>query len=204
MGQAMECAVFLVEDNVDARISYEELLTAHGIRVRAYERAEDCLADVTRFDDGCLVLDQHLPGMSGLQLQAALAAKGIDLPIIFISGVADVPTAVTAMQAGAIDFLQKPTQPDAFVERVRAAILLCEHRRSERARLLELRRGLAELSARQREVLRLAAGGRSNKEIGRALGISHRTVEVHRSRLAERLNAKSPIQLVEAARLLEP
>ncbi len=195
----MTQTVFLVDDDAAVRAGLGELLAAHGVAVRTFASAEEFITAVTPNDAGCVLLDQRLPGMSGLELQAALARAGIDLPIIFLTGYGDVPSTVQAMRGGAIDYLQKPPAGEVLVARVRAAFALDEQRRTQRARRCALRGRFATLTARERDVLALAAKGLANKEIARKLAISHRTVETHRSRVMHKLNVNTLFELIDVA-----
>jgi len=140
-----------------------------------------------------------MDGMSGLVLQQRLADRQIELPIIFMSGHADVPTSVTAMRGGAVDFLEKPFRREQLLERVQEAIQNAEQRCGELVERRNLLERLARLTPREREVMSLVVEGRSNKEIGRILGTSHRTVDVHRARVMEKMDVGSPQELATLA-----
>jgi FixJ family two-component response regulator len=145
------------------------------------------------------VLDVRLPGMSGPELQAALAARGVRLPIIFLTAQGDIPTSVRAVQAGAIDFLEKPVAGDLLVQRVRGALRIDGQQRKEQAQATRAQVRYAQLTPREREVMGLLVAGQSSKEIARRLGISHRTVEIHRTRVMHKMHATNLIELAAAA-----
>ncbi len=194
-----EPTVFVVDDDAIARSLLAELLETIGYRVEAYESAESFL-DAWRPDaQGCLILDMYLPGMTGEDLQSIMQARGIFMPIVFVSGQGDIPTTVRAMRGGAVDFLTKPVDSGALRRAIESALerVRAQHREwVERQTSISL---LLRLSHRERQVLDLALSGMHNKEIGRQLGLSHRTVEVHRSRLFLKLGVGS---LIDAMRLV--
>mgnify|MGYP000907696920 CR=1 FL=1 len=187
--------VFLVDDDAAVRDSVSMLLDTAGYRVETFESGEAFLGSGRLDDPGCVILDLRMDGMSGLDVQAALGAEGSKLPVIFLTGHGDIPTTVRAIQAGALDFLTKPVQDDRLIERIENAF---EDNRDALARRHaedEERTRLSGLSARELEVLRLALAGQANKEIARTLGISHRTVEFHRSRILAKTGATNLLQL---------
>jgi two-component system response regulator DctR len=151
----------------------------------------------------CLLLDVRMPGLSGLALFDSLVERGFveALPVIFLTGHADVPTAVAAVKRGAFDFVEKPFSDNALVDRIEQALLLSEAALARRAAKRQVERALAELTEREREVMNLVVEGRPNKLIADALDISVRTVEVHRARVFEKMNVKSAVEL---ANLLHP
>jgi two-component system response regulator FixJ len=195
----MSPTVFVVDDDPAVRDSLERLLEAHGLQARAYDSAEAFLAAMHPTATGCLVLDVRLPGMSGPELQAALAARGVRLPIIFLTAQGDIPTSVRAVQAGAIDFLEKPVAGDLLVQRVRGALGIDAQQRKEQAQATRAQVRYAQLTPREREVMGLLVAGQSSKEIARRLGISHRTVEIHRTRVMHKMRATNLIELAAAA-----
>ena len=192
----MRQTVFIVEDDDAVRDSLAQVLDGAGFQVQAYASGEAFLAAYQGNPAGCAVLDVRLPGMSGPELQEALAARGADMPIIFLTGHADVPLAVQALKAGAYDFLEKPARNAALLERVRSALEFQRARHDEKASVAEERRLFELLTERERAVLLKVVAGRSSKEIGRDLGISHRTVEVHRANIMRKTRAENTIQLV--------
>jgi FixJ family two-component response regulator len=192
--------VYLVDDDDAVRDSLALLFETAGLPVECYPSAETFL-DAYRPDRaGCLVLDVSMPGLSGTELQAVLARRGFRLPIIFLTAHGDIPMTVRAIKAGAVDFLTKPVQARPLLERVQAAIAE-DLRQRERLRIEPAAAAiLASLTPRELEVAQLLVEGRTNKEIARHLGISHRTVENHRARVMEKTRTH---HLVELARLME-
>jgi two-component system response regulator FixJ len=153
--------------------------------------------------EGCLVLDIGLPGMDGIALQRALHARAVRLPIIFLTGHGDVPTAVQAVKEGAVDFLEKPAGHDVILERIRAALEAGRKRRFEERVGTELLERYQSLTPRQREIMTLVTSGLANKEVARKLDISTRTVEGHRFRIMEKMRATSLWELTEMAKACE-
>ena len=188
--------VTVIDDDAAARSSLRLLLKSLGLAANAYDSAASFLASYDPQQPGCLLVDIRMPGMSGLELQQVLNQRGTLTPIIFITGHGDVPMAVEAMQQGAFDFLQKPFRDQELLDRVQRAI---EKDRSVREQLRgneAIRRRLESLTAREHDVLELVAAGAPNKIIAHKLGISQRTVEIHRARVMEKMNADSLAQLV--------
>jgi FixJ family two-component response regulator len=192
----MRQTVFLVEDDDAVRDSLAQVLEGAGFQVRAFASGEAFMAACQGEPFGCAVLDVRLPGMSGPELQEALAARGVDMPIIFLTGHADVPLAVRALKAGAYDFLEKPTRNAALLERVRSALELQRAQHEAKASKAEELKQFELLTERERAVLLEVVAGCSSKEIARRLGISHRTVEVHRANIMRKTRAENTIQLV--------
>jgi FixJ family two-component response regulator len=195
----MSQTVFVIDDDAAVRDSLGRLLEAHRLPVRTYDSAEAFLAALRPTASGCLVLDVRLPRMSGPELQTTLAARGFHLPIIFLTGQGDVPTSVRALQAGALDFLEKPVPGELLLERVRAALRLESKQRREEARAQRARARYAQLTPREREVMSLLVAGQPNKEIARRLGISHRTVEIHRTRVMHKMHVVNLLELAASA-----
>ena len=150
----------------------------------------------TRLQPGCLILDVRMPGMSGLELQHELNRRGARFPVIFITGHGDVPMAVEAMQLGAADFLQKPFSDEQLLQRVKKALAADQEARATMAALSVTRTRLATLTPREMEVMRLVTRGKANKVIGGELGVSQRTVEIHRAHVMEKMQARSLAELV--------
>ena len=196
----MTGTVYVVEDDAAVRDALAQLLEGKRFRVKLFESAERFLEACEPGQAGCLVLDMRLPGMSGIDLQAALAARGIELPIIFLTGHGDVPSSVRALRAGAVDFLQKPAESRTLLARVGEALAQDAARRLERASQDAAHNALKELTAREREVLPLMLAGYSSKDIARRLAISHRTVEIHRARVMHKAGAETLIELAAIAR----
>jgi len=191
-----EPTVFVVDDDRAMRESLSWLLDSVGLRVRSYATAADFLAEHDPAQPGCLVLDVRMPGMSGLDLQAELARRGVELPTIVITGHAEVSMAVRAVKAGAIDFIEKPFSDQLLLDRVRQALEVDLEAREVRRRREDARRRLATLTAREREVLDLVVAGKANKEIASALGLSTKTVEVHRAHVMSKMCVDSLAELI--------
>ncbi len=189
--------VFVVDDEEPVRDSIVMLLRSVRLKTRCYADAADFLENHEPEAPGCLVLDVRMPRMSGLELQQELNRRGWTLPVIFITGHGDVPMAVEAMRAGALDFLQKPFKDDDLIRRVQKAL---EHDARERAQLRErngLMRLFEELTPREREIARRIAAGEANKVVALELGLSERTVEMHRANLLQKLGIRNLAQLVQ-------
>lgn len=196
-----DATVFLVDDDPAVRDALALLLGTAGLAVETYASAEEFLHAYRPEQAGCLVLDVTMPGMSGLDLQAELAARGVRLPIIFLTAHGSIPMSVRALKSGAVDFLEKPADGAALVDRVRAALDRDAASRVQDASAAEITARFARLTAREREIMARVAAGRSNKEIARELDISHRTVEVHRARVLEKMNARSAVELAAMAKI---
>jgi len=195
----MTGTVFVVDDDAAVRDALVQLLEADGLRAKACASAEAFLAACRPGRAGCVVLDVRLPGISGLELQRALAARGIRLPIIFLTGHGDVATSVRALKAGALDFLEKPVQGEELLAHVRNALQLNARDQREQADKTAAQARLARLTPREREVMPMVLAGHPNKEIARRLGISHRTVEIHRTRVLQKMGAATPLELAAVA-----
>ena len=188
--------IFVVDDDTAVRDALKLLLRSVGQAVETFGSAQEFLDAYGEDRPGCLVLDIRMPGMSGLELQQKLNEKHSILPIIFITGHGDVPMAVEAMQAGAVDFIQKPFRDQDLIDRINQAL---EKDGSNRAALGErndIRRRLETLTPREREVLDLVVHGKANKVIAGDLKLSQRTVEIHRARVMEKMQASSLAHLV--------
>jgi len=188
--------VFVVDDDDAVRDSLGLLMKSAGIQAEAYESAESFLAafDPARF--GCLVLDIRMPGMSGIELQRELNQRGSALPIIFITAHGDIPMAVDAVREGALDFVQKPFDDTELVTKVQRALADSMERYEEEMERAEIRHREASLTSREREVMAQVVDGKANKVIASDLGVSQRTVEIHRARVMEKMQAGSLAQLV--------
>ncbi|MEA3182739.1 MAG: hypothetical protein QOI59_6262 [Gammaproteobacteria bacterium] len=197
-----QSVVRVVDDEESVRRSLSGLLESVGLRVRTYGSAQDFLAIDSPDTPGCLVLDLHLPGMSGLDLQRQLADSGRALPVIFLTGLADVPTAVHAMKGGAVEFLTKPLNAPALLDAVRHAIEKDREARAERKSLDELRRRYDSLTPREREVLQRVIAGRLSKQIAAEFGTSEATVKEQRAQVMQKMQAHSVIALTLSAKRL--
>jgi FixJ family two-component response regulator len=188
--------VFVVDDDDAVRNSLRLLLKSASLSTTAFASAQEFLAGWTADQPGCLVLDVRMPGMSGLELQEELNRRGAIIPVIFISGHADVPMAVEAIQHGAFDFLQKPFSDQDLIDRIQRALAADAGNRQALSQLDELRKRYASLTPREQEVLVLVTDGRANKVMAGDLGLSQRTIEIHRARVMEKMGARSVAQLV--------
>jgi two-component system, LuxR family, response regulator FixJ len=188
--------ICVVDDDAAARSSLRLLLKSLGLAATSYDSAAAFLADYDPEQPGCLLLDIRMPGMSGLELQQQLNQRGTLAPIIFITGHGDVAMAVEAMRRGAFDFLQKPFRDQELLDRVQRALARDRSMREQLRGPEALRRRLDSLTAREQDVLDLVASGAPNKIIAHKLGISQRTVEIHRGRVMEKMSADSLAQLV--------
>jgi FixJ family two-component response regulator len=191
-----ESTVFVVDDDQAMRHSLQWLIESVGLRVQTFGSAEEFLQIYYPGQAGCLLLDVRMPGMSGLDLQSYLARDQISLPVIIITGHGDVPMAVKAMQAGAMDFIEKPFKDDDLLASIRTALTADQKRRSERLKRAEIATRLAELTPREHEVMDMVTGGKSNKDIAATLGVSTKTVEAHRARVMDKMRADSLADLV--------
>ena len=193
--------VFIVDDDPAVRDAISLLLRTDELAVATFASAAAFLESPAVEQPGCLVLDVRMPGMSGLDLQKQLRARGCHTPILFITGHGDVPMAIRAMKGGAFDFLEKPFQGETLQKRVQEALALDARQRSHQARRVQARARLALLSPREREVLDRVAAGQYNKVIAFELGISLSTVEIHRKRVMEKLEAESLSDLIQTLAL---
>ncbi|MCZ7563825.1 MAG: response regulator transcription factor [Burkholderiales bacterium] len=191
--------VHVVDDDESFRTALMRLLQAAGFEVRGYASAGDFLIAWPGDAAGCVLLDVNMPGPSGLDLQAAFASHGIDLPIVFLTGHGDVPMSVRAMKAGAVDFLTKPVEREPLFKAVREALARDARVRDAGGRLRELRALYDRLTPREREVLAGVIAGKLNKQIAADIGAAERTVKAHRAQVLEKLRAGSVAELVRIA-----
>ena len=192
-----EPKVFIVDDDSAIRVAMQALMESVDLPHEILESADSFLEKYG--DDagpGCLVLDIRMPGLGGLELQDELLRRNNSMPIIFITGHGDVPMAVEAMRKGAVDFIQKPFRDQELLDRVHMALRTDEERRSEARRVGEVRQLVERLTQREREVFDLVVTGKPNKVIAYELGVSQRTVEIHRARVMEKMKARSLADLV--------
>ncbi len=188
--------VNVVDDDASVRKSLTMLLKSVGLRAKTYASAQEFLDTFERGVPGCLVLDVRMPGMSGVELQQKLLSMNVHLPIIFITAHGDVPMAVETMKAGAIDFIQKPFRDQDLIDRIQTALAEDERLRKLSANRAEIAERQETLTPREREVMDLVVGGAPNKAIAAELGLSERTVEIHRSRVMTKMGAESLAHLV--------
>jgi two-component system response regulator FixJ len=195
--------VYIVDDDPGIRFSIALLLETANIRSECFASAEDFLQACGAQAQGCLLLDVSLPGMSGPQLQDALTRRKLDLPIIFLTGYADMPTVVEAMRNGAIDFLAKPVNGAQLLERVQSALELHRTRLQAAKKRRHFMDQLVRLTPREREFLAHAIAGKANKEISADMQISPRTTEGHRARIYLKTNVSSLLELTQQATLAD-
>ncbi len=193
---SIEPTVFVVDDDEAVRKAMQLLLESVGLNGQAYPSAEDFLGAYDSDRPGCLVLDVRMPGTSGLALQERLAAQGIDIPIIFITGHGDVPTSVRAMKAHAFDFIEKPFNDQDLLDRIHEAIEWDANTRQKRAKTAKIAALIDSLTTREREVMGMIVDGKASKVMAAELKISEKTVQTHRARVMEKMHAKSVADLV--------
>ena len=191
-----QAVVYIVDDDEAVRDSTGLLMQSVGLTAETFGRADDFLNALNPDRLACLVLDVRMPGMSGMELQQTLKDRGIDLPIIFITGHGDVPMAVKALQAGAVDFLQKPFRQQDLLDKVNAALSEERELRAALADRSVIKEQIASLTPREHDVLHHLMEGDANKVIAIDLGISERTVEIHRARVFEKLDVRNVARLV--------
>lgn len=188
--------VFLIDDDDDLRKLVMFYLEVGEINVQQYGSAEEFLASYDPAQPGCLLLDIYMPGMSGLELQQELLNREINTPVIIMTSRGDVPTAVQAMKAGAVDYIEKPLDRDQLLERIHECLTIDSSRREKNALHDKYSEYLRQLTPREYEVMELMVAGKMNKVIAADLDISQRTVEDHRSKIMEKLQAKSIADVV--------
>ncbi len=193
--------IHVVDDDASLREAMIELLHAAGFRARGYASTGEFLLEPPADEPGCLLLDVHMPGPSGLDLQAGMKRHGIALPVIFLTGYADVPTSVRAMKAGAVDFLEKPVTRDALLGTIRQALEKDAARRAAREEVRLRSSRLEALTSREREVFDRIVEGKLNKQIADELGVSLRTVKSYRAQLMIKLDVSSAAELGKLAGL---
>ena len=188
--------VFVVDDDEAALDSLVLLLRSEGLNPRGFSSAESFLVNLPAEARGCVISDVRMPGMGGVQLLKALKAMGCMLPVIVITGHADVTVAVQAMKAGAADFIEKPFESELILRLVRACLEENDEAIDANAKIVRVRRRMESLTARERQVLELIIAGSSNKQIAAALAISPRTVEIYRANVMSKMRADSLSDLV--------
>jgi two-component system response regulator FixJ len=195
--------VIVVDDDANMRSALERLLISADMNVETFASGAELFADARLDRPGCVLLDVGMPDMNGLEVQAGLKQRRVELPVIFLTGSSDIPIAVAAMREGAVDFVEKPFDSDDLLVRVRRAIARHHQRRKEDVGNKEVQRRLATLTPRESGVLDLVIAGKTSKEIARSLDISPRTIEIHRRNLMEKMAAHTLADLVRM-RLLAP
>jgi len=195
----VQATVFVVDDDQAMRSSLKWLIESVGLAVESFASADEFLRSYYPGRAGCLLLDVRMPGMSGLELQEYLIEHQIEIPVIIITGHGDVHMAVRAMKSGAVDFIEKPFNDEMLLDAIRNALTLDDRRRETRAAKAAIAERLEQLTPREHEVMEMVTAGRSNKEIANVLGVSAKTVEAHRARVMEKMQAGSLAELVRMA-----
>lgn len=198
-----ESTVFVVDDDEVLRDALCQLLEAAGIDVKGFADGPTFLNAYDHDCAGCVLLDEAMPGMNGMEVQRTLKERGFDIPIIFLTGHGDIPMAVEALHGGAMDFLEKPVPGPVLINQVRKALAVDRKQRVMQNEAQRARQACSLLSPREREVFEQVVAGRSNKEIALQLGISYRTVEVHRNRVMQKMDAGSLAELIKLAILCD-
>ena len=188
--------VFVVDDDLSIREALSSLIRSVGLRVETFPSAADFLQQPRPAGNACLVLDVRMPGLSGLDLQAEFARSGEPLPIIFITGHGDIPMAVRAMKAGAVEFLSKPFRDEDLLDAIRHALEQGRVARDEADELSELRSKYDSLTCREREVITFMIAGALNKQAAAELGVSEMTIKVHRHNIMRKMKVRSLPDLV--------
>ncbi|WP_299461504.1 response regulator [uncultured Gimesia sp.] len=192
-----EATVFVVDDDPAIRKSLRWLIESVGLKVETYELASEFLQSYVPDSPGCLVLDVRIPGMSGLELQEKLRDRGYDIPVVIVSGYGDVPMAVRAMKAGAIDFLEKPVSDQVLLDYIQKGIERDIKNKEDRLQNQELVQRKDSLTRREREVMEYVVSGLSSREIADELKVSFKTVEAHRAKIMKKMKAKSVPKLIQ-------
>ena len=191
--------IYVVDDDVSMRRALKLLLEQHGFRVETFTRAAEFLAVKHNKVPSCLILDIRMPGMTGLALQEAMAARQVTIPIVFITGHGDIPMSVKAIQGGAIDFLTKPVTEKKLLNAIERAIAKNKIQNKQQAEIGRINRLIKTLSPRELEVFRFVAKGMLNKQIASKRGTALQTIKVHRGRVMQKMQAKTVTELIRFA-----
>ena len=194
--------VFVVDDDVTVCVALSRLIRTAGFHVETFGTATECLSADRLKDADCLVLDVHLPDLSGLELQERLTSLGLELPIVFITGRGDIPMSVRAMKAGALEFLTKPFDNRQLLDAIEQGIARCRSARQHTEQLLDLQLRHESLTPRERQVFALVVRGLLNKQIAGELGTAEKTVKIHRGQVMRKMEARSVPDLVRMAEKL--
>lgn len=197
-----DTTVYIVDDDQAVRDSLSWLISSIGLNVETFENAQHFIDNYDRERPGCLLVDVRMPGMSGLELQQHLAQDNHCLPVIIVTGHGDVKMAVNAMKHGAFDFIEKPYNDQVMLDLLQTALKECERRRSAKMEHKEVQDLYDNLTAREREVMDMIVAGNTNKQIAYGLDISEKTVEAHRAKVMEKLEARSLADLIRKSVVL--
>lgn len=195
-----DTTIFIVDDDQDIRSSLSRSLEKRGFDVQTFSSAAEFLESYDTQKSGCIILDQGMPGMTGLELQEHLASRELNIPIIFITGHAGIPESVQAIKGGAVDFIEKPFRTEVLLDRINAALEADTENRAAREKTSRARQKLESLTAREQEIVEFIVANPANtssKDIARALEISPRTVDHHRARILEKMQVKSIVELLD-------
>jgi RNA polymerase sigma factor (sigma-70 family) len=195
--------VYVIDDELTVRTALSRLISAAGHTVETFASPYEFMQQGCHLGAGCLVLDVRIPEIGGLEFQQTLRQTGSILPIIFLTGYGDVPSSVQAMKAGALDFLPKPVSEDALLRAIDSALQSDARTRAERIVADEIHRNYATLTPRERQVFHLMVAGRLNKQIARELGVSEKTVKVHRARVMMKMRVRRIAQLAQLALMIK-
>jgi FixJ family two-component response regulator len=195
-----DATIFIIDDEPAVRDALSMMIEQEGFKVKTYVGGETFLADYQQEVLGCAIIDVRMPAMTGLELHKEMSKRNILLPIIFLTGHGDIPMSVSAIKSGATDFLTKPVTREKLLASIRPAIIESEKKLSQAASVKEAKSLVDSLTEREREVMILAINGFPNKEIARRLNISHRTVEIHKSKIMHKTGAINLLDLASIAR----
>ena len=196
--------IFIVDDDEAIRDSLDMLLRTVDLNTTTFGSGDEFLEAYDPGWEGCILLDIRMPGTSGMEVQKRLAESGCSIPIIFITGHGDIPMAVEAMHIGAFDFIQKPFRDQDLLDRIDQALTTSDEQEQQSARKKTVQNQFQTLTPREQEVMQFVVHGSANKVIAMDLGVSQRTVEIHRARVMEKMRARSLAELVRMALLIEP
>jgi FixJ family two-component response regulator len=195
--------IFIVDDDEAIRDSLDVLLKTVDLNTTTFSSGDEFLEAYDPGWEGCILLDIRMPGTSGMEVQKRLAESGCSIPIIFITGHGDIPMAVEAMHIGAFDFIQKPFRDQDLLDRIDQALTTSDEQEQQSARKKTVQNQYQTLTPREQEVMQFVVHGSANKVIAMDLGVSQRTVEIHRARVMEKMQARSLAELVRMALLIE-